>query len=209
MRYISRRSTAGKTVNLRLETSDNVSIGAWFILPNDYYQTLPFPPSSPASHVATTLQTHPTILFFHGNAATRAFRVRIGHYTAFSSRLGTNVLAIDYRGFGDSAGTPSEAGLARDARAAWNWLMDHGAKPENVLIVGHSLGTAVSALLAAELSGENIDYRGVVLLSPFSSIKTLLNTYSILGLFPVMRPISMIPGAPGQPFYSSAKGLCS
>ena len=36
-----------------------------------------------------------------------------------------NVLAIDYRGFGNSEGSPTEDGLALDARAAWDYLMAH------------------------------------------------------------------------------------
>jgi len=139
------------------------------------------------------LKTHPTILFFHGNAATRALNARIQHYSAFSSRLSANVLAIDYRGFGDSTGTPTQPGVARDARAAWNWLIKNGAPADQILIVGHSLGTGVSALLAAELSDEDISPRGVVLLSPFSSISKLLETYSVLGVVPLMKPLAMIP----------------
>lgn len=71
-----------------------------------------------------------------------------------SSRLNANVLVIDYRGFGDSEGTPSERGLQLDARTAWDWLIEHGAKEEDITIVGQSLGTGVSAGLAVELAEE-------------------------------------------------------
>lgn len=129
----------------------------------------------------------------HGNAATRAYHVRVQHYKDYTSRFGANVLAIDYRGFADSTGTPSEPGLVTDARAAWDWLAAHGASPKDVLIIGHSLGTGVGGNLAAMLSQEKIDYRGVVLMSPFSSIGELLKTYQILGFFPLMSPLSMVP----------------
>ncbi|KAJ7465304.1 Alpha/Beta hydrolase protein [Mycena latifolia] len=184
-----------KTINLRIDTVDNETLGAWFVLSDPFYHSLPTIPSKPADHIPAALKTHPTILFFHGNAATRAFSARIQHYTAFSSRLSANVLAIDYRGYGDSTGTPTEAGLARDARAAWNWLIKNGAAADQILIVGHSLGTGVSALLSAELSDEGISPKGVVLLSPFSSITKVLETYSILGVFPLMKPLAMIPWA--------------
>lgn len=111
------------------------------------------------------VQEYPTILFFHGNAATRAFDARIQHYRAFSSRLDANILAIDYRGFADSTGTPSEEGLIRDARAAWDWLARKGVDADEVLIIGHSLGTGVSAGLARELARDGITCKGVVLLS--------------------------------------------
>ncbi|KAJ6511983.1 Alpha/Beta hydrolase protein [Mycena vitilis] len=184
-----------KTINLRVETADNESLGAWFVLADPFYHSLPTIPSEPAALIPTALKTHPTILFFHGNAATRALNARILHYTAFSSRLSANVLAIDYRGFGDSTGTPTEQGLARDARAAWNWLIKNGATADQITIIGHSLGTGVSALLGAELSDEGISPKGVVLLSPFSSIGKVLDTYSILGVVPLMKPLAMIPWA--------------
>jgi abhydrolase domain-containing protein 12 len=112
-------------------------------------------------------------LFFHGNAGTRAFAARIQHYTAFTSRLGANVLAIDYRGFADSTGTPSEAGVIRDARAAWDWLARKGVDGDEVLIVGHSLGTGISAGLVKELERDGIAYKGLTLLSVSSDILSL------------------------------------
>lgn len=156
---------ANKTLNFKLNTSDNETLGAWFILSDTYYHSLPTVPSSLESHIPITVGRHPTIIFFHGNAATRAFHARILHYGAFSSRLRANVLAIDYRGFADSTGQPSEAGLVRDGRAAWDWLIAQGAKEEDILIMGHSLGTGVASQLGAELSQENVKCRGVVLLS--------------------------------------------
>jgi abhydrolase domain-containing protein 12 len=135
------------------------------------------------------------MLFLHGNTATRAVPGRVQYYSAFVSRLQTNVLAIDYRGFGDSSGSPSERGLTTDARAAFDWLISNGATPEDVLIVGHSLGTAVASSLAVSLSEESTRFKGLVLMSPFTSMHTLVDTYSILGLFPVMRPLTMVPRA--------------
>ncbi|KAJ6620741.1 Alpha/Beta hydrolase protein [Mycena sp. CBHHK59/15] len=184
-----------KTINLRIQTVDNESLGAWFVLSDPFYHSLPTIPSQPAELIPAALKGRPTILFFHGNAATRAFSARIQHYTSFSSRLSANVLAIDYRGYGDSTGSPNETGLARDARAAWNWLIEHGCAAHDILIVGHSLGTGVSALLGAELSDEGISPRGIVLLSPFSSISKVLETYSIFGVLPLMKPLAMIPWA--------------
>ncbi|KAJ3818297.1 Alpha/Beta hydrolase protein [Lentinula raphanica] len=184
-----------KTYNFKIQTVDNETLGAWFILAESIYQTLPSHHTIPKPHIAHALQTRPTILFFHGNAATRAFKARVQHYSAFSSRLNANVLAIDYRGFAESTGTPSEEGLVRDARAAYEWLISSGAKGEDIIIMGHSLGTGVSARLAAQLSKEELAYRGVVLMSPFSSIAEVVKTYSVLGLVPLIKPLTMIPYA--------------
>ncbi|KAH7913422.1 Alpha/Beta hydrolase protein [Hygrophoropsis aurantiaca] len=193
----------GKTTNVKITTADNVTLGAWFVLSDTLYHELPFPPQSSAtkSHIPVALRTHPTILFFHGNGATRALSTRVRYYSAFSSRLKANVLAIDYRGYGDSEGAPSEVGLATDARAAWDWLMSYGTKAEDILIIGHSLGTAVASSLTVNLSDSGVQPKGTVLMSPFSSIYNLVDTYLLFGLFPVMLPLTLIPRA--AQFYKS------
>lgn len=191
---------AGKTANIKIQTADNHTLGAWFILSDTIYHDMSFPPPPSAAelHISEAVTQRPTVLFFHGNAATRALSMRVRLYSGFTSRLNANVLAIDYRGFGDSPGTPTEDGLSMDARAAWDWLIAQGASPQDVLIVGHSLGTAVASRLSVGLSEDGVKFRGTVLMSPFSSLYTLVDTYNIFGVFPVMLPINMIPRAAGK-----------
>ena len=71
----------------------------------------------------------------------------------YAARFSVNVLAVDYRGFGDSEGYPSEPGLITDASAAWDWAINNGAKPDD-LLVGLSLGIGVVSALGAELARE-------------------------------------------------------
>ena len=104
--------------------------------------------------ITHALHSHHTVLYFHGNAASRAAPHRVRFYSQWTSRVKANVLAIDYRGFADSEGTPSEEGLGIDGRAAWNWLTGRGARPNDILLFGQSLGTAVVAKVAHELSLE-------------------------------------------------------
>ncbi|KAI0088489.1 Alpha/Beta hydrolase protein [Irpex rosettiformis] len=99
-----------------------------------------------------------------------------------------NVFAPDYRGFGDSEGIPSEPGLEIDAYASWKWLVDNGAKPEDIVVVGHSLGTGVTASLAKRLAADGVKPRGLVLLAPFTSPRDLIETYAILGV-PILQPV--------------------
>ena len=101
---------------------------------------------------------------------------------------------IDYRGFADSTGSPSQEGTVQDAFAAWNWLLDYGAKPEDILVVGHSLGTGVATQFVSRLSQDPSagKPRGVVLLAPFSSFATLVETYSLFHL-PILQPLQMFP----------------
>ncbi|TEB30787.1 alpha/beta-hydrolase [Coprinellus micaceus] len=203
----------GKTVNMNLTSSDNTTIGAWFIFSDSFYRTLPHPhlhthlgPGTSATHdsiqatsrayIPSALQTTPTLLFLHGNTGTRAHKLRTGIYSSLTARLGANILAIDYRGFGDSSGHPTVQGVGRDARAGFDYLLQHGAKPQDVLIVGHSLGTAIAGLLASELGRENLRYRGVILMSPFSSIRTLLDQYYLLGFLPLFKPLAKVPLMP-------------
>jgi abhydrolase domain-containing protein 12 len=203
--------TAFKTHNVRIKTPDNETLGAWFTFSDSFYAAhkahllAPTNSSSPSSSdelIRTALRTHPTILFLHGNGGTRVLPSRIQHYQAFASRLRANVFAPDYRGYADSTGTPSEAGLTLDARASWDWLRSHGAAPENVLVVGNSLGTAVAVQLASALEAEHGKEvgvsgrerpRGVVLLAPFSSVETLLDSYYIAGFVPLFAPIRTFP----------------
>ncbi|KAI9060865.1 alpha/beta-hydrolase [Trametes sanguinea] len=163
------RLAPGKTLNFKLFTSDDVTIGAWFVLSEPFYQSLRH--ASPSPLEQPSLAT-----------------VQNAHYAAFTSRLRTNVLVIDYRGFGDSDGIPSEHGLTEDAKTAWRWVLDQGAKPEDVMLVGHSLGTGVTSRLATSLAREGVKPRGVALLAPFTSLSSVLETYDIGG-FPILQPL--------------------
>ncbi len=188
---------AGKTANLYLSTPDNVTLGAWFVLSDQYHQTLrtlsPTTPASPTqANIKEAVRQFPTILFLHGAAATRAVAWRVATYSSFTSRLNANVFAIDYRGYGDSTGSPDQEGLVLDAYTAWTWLLEHGAKQEDILIVGHSLGTGVSAQLAKILAAEGQNPRGVVLLAPFSTLSKVVETYPVFGV-PILQPLQSFP----------------
>jgi alpha-beta hydrolase superfamily lysophospholipase len=93
--------------------------------------------------------------------------------------LGFSVLAVDYRGFGQStAELPSETGVVEDAEAAWRWLgQHHPGKPR--FLYGHSLGGAIGVQVAANLAdgppGEAP--KGVILESTFTSIAELFSTF--------------------------------
>ncbi len=111
-----------------LETEDGVRLHAWW---------LPAPEG---------LARHGTAVYFHGNAGHLAHRAGMG---LALSRAGLDVLLVDYRGYGLSEGTPDEAGLHRDARAAWRYVTSaRGVPPGRVLLFGESLGGAVAVELA-------------------------------------------------------------
>jgi uncharacterized protein len=113
--------------DIRFAAEDAVALHGWFV---------------PAANARATL------LFFHGNAGNISHRLdslRIFH------DLGLSTFIFDYRGYGQSDGRPSEAGLYADARAAWAHLTeDRGVDPTHIIAFGRSLGGAVAACLARE-----------------------------------------------------------
>ncbi len=102
----------------------------------------------------------PWVLFFHGNAATIAARVNIAHYTELR-KLGVSIMAPEYRGFGGLEGVPTEAALAVDARAAYDYLRTVRKVPASRLVIyGWSLGSAVAVTLASEVEAAGLILEG-------------------------------------------------
>lgn len=116
-----------------LTTEDNEKIHAWFI-PND----------------SSRQWADKTVLFFHGNAGNISQRletIQIYH------QLGLNFFIIDYRGFGQSTGKPSEKGIYLDAAAAWDYLVhERKIKPDEIIVAGRSLGGGVASELAKNVT---------------------------------------------------------
>jgi hypothetical protein len=113
-------------------------------------------------------RTPTTLLYSHGNAGNISDRVRIARLLA--DRLDAGVFMYDYRGYGRSAGAPTEAGLVRDAIAARVALLGEGVAEEHIVYYGRSLGAAVTVDLALAHAP-----RAVVLESPFASVRTMAN----------------------------------
>lgn len=112
----------------------------------------------------------PVMLYLHGarwNVSGSVPRIRRMH------SLGFSVLAVDYRGFGQSTNElPSEASALEDAQAAWQWLARKAPKSDRY-IFGHSLGGAVAIDLAAKVRDE----RGTIVEGTFTSIADVVGTF--------------------------------
>ena len=105
----------------------------------------------------------PVLVYFHGNAECAAWNEEIAWLFA---RQGLDVFVAEFRGYGGCAGSPHEAGLLADGRAALAAVeRELGVSPQDVVLAGRSLGTGVAAALAGEGHG-----RALVLLSPYTSI---------------------------------------
>ncbi len=161
--------------NIRLRTADGVELGGWHMLPSHAV-------AAEASHLAPGSRAREeffdkalgrpaarVVIYFHGNAASRGQHNRVELIKALAATLETHVIAVDYRGYGDSTGWPSEAGLAEDARAVWEWVQERvlpgggqgngngngngsSRHTANVYVYGHSLGSSVALGLAHHLS---------------------------------------------------------
>jgi pimeloyl-ACP methyl ester carboxylesterase len=145
-----------------------------------------------------------TFLYLHGNDLNIGANVE---HVARLKRLGLNVLAVDYRGYGKSGGGfPSEMQLYEDAAAAWNYLVEQrGVDPRQLFIYGHSLGGAI----AIELALRHPEAAGLIAESTFTSMPDmaknvywmfptdwLLNQrFDAIGKLPMLRvPVLLIHG---------------
>lgn len=115
-------------------------------------------------------QPRGVLLFFHGNAGNISHRLES---IATFHRLHLDVLIIDYRGYGQSTGTPSQQGLYMDAEAAWDFLVsEKDVDPDWIILFGRSLGGAVAAHLASRH-----EPGGLILESVFTSGVDMARTH--------------------------------
>ncbi|KAI9312874.1 Alpha/Beta hydrolase protein [Dichotomocladium elegans] len=132
---------------------------------------------------------HETVIYFHGNAMNRAAPWRVELYKF--DRL--NIIAIDYRGYGDSEGIPSEEGLQLDAMAVIDWLRDRKVPHHRISLIGHSLGTGVATRLAYEMTRKGIPPKSLIVKAAFSSLPNLIFEYHILDYLPILAPLRALP----------------
>lgn len=131
--------------NVELVAADGVRLHGWFF---------PADPTSTNRHLA--------LLHCHGNGGNISHRLPAADQWL---QAGLNVLLLDYRGYGQSAGRPSEAGTYLDAQAACQWLVQRGFSHDRVIALGESLGGGVVTELA-----RREPLGGLVLQSTFTSL---------------------------------------
>lgn len=137
---------------------DGIALSGWFI-PDD----------------------HPiaVMLCCNGNAGNISHRLQL---VEFLHRLHISVFLFDYRGYGESEGTPGEKGTYLDAAAAWDYLTDkYKVDPRRIVIHGQSLGGPIASWLAREK-----DPAALVVESTFTSLPDLA-----AGMYPFF-PVRML-----------------
>ncbi|KIH87681.1 abhydrolase domain-containing protein 12 [Sporothrix brasiliensis 5110] len=196
-----------QVTSFHLPTEDGESIHAWHVLPLPAYrqhqEVLEIQPTGHCDDVTTSeslriLKNDPSaklIVYLHGNAGHLPSVVRAPSFHMYTATSNYHVLAIDYRGFGTSTGSPTEDGLILDAYAALHFALDTaGLSPDRIIILGHSLGSAVAAGAAERYARvHGIDFAGLIMVASFSNLSDMLSGYAIAGLVPILKPLRSYP----------------
>ncbi len=119
----------------------------------------------------------PLIIYFGGNAEDVAGQLeQLGSYPECA------LLIMPYRGYGDNPGVPSEQALIQDAGCIYDAVLSRtGFQPQNIILMGRSLGTGIAVQLAAARSIPR-----VILVSPYDSIQSMAKE-----MYPMM-PINLL-----------------
>jgi pimeloyl-ACP methyl ester carboxylesterase len=136
-----------------------------------------------AWYLPPTADAAPVVLMLHGNGENLETMRQADLFGDFG-RQGAGVLAVDYPGYGRSAGTPSEDANLAAAEAGWDWL-GRNAPGRPRVVAGWSLGAAVAAQLAARRGNE---VAGVMLLSPWDRLAEVARIH-----FPAFMVGALLP----------------
>lgn len=128
----------------------------------------------------------PVVLHFHGNAEVASMAVPWAQ--SLAHRTGATVVLAEYRGYAGIAGSPTAAASRSDALALWSAVeRELGATPDQTVIHGFSLGSAIAADLAAEVSP-----RALVLEAPFTSAAAMAARIGPMLRGPLWRLIARV-----------------
>ncbi len=141
------------TRDVHIQTQDGHSLNGWLIRHR---------------HGKDTAGDAPLVIYFPGNAGNRHERIDDLREVAAS---GFDVLIFDYRGFGDSTGSPSEWALTSDAQRVWQYAIGElQYDPSRIVVFGESLGGAVALSLWSAGSGNTPQPAAVILNSTFATM---------------------------------------
>nr|XP_005603522.2 protein ABHD12B isoform X1 [Equus caballus] len=167
------------TVNFYLRVEPGVTLGIWHTVPSCRGEDAKGKDRS--WYEAALRDGNPIIVYLHGSAENRAAPHRIKLVKVLSDG-GFHVLSVDYRGFGDSTGKPTEEGLTADALFVYEWTKARsGTTP--VCLWGHSLGTGVATNAARVLEERGSPADAIILEAPFTNIWVASINYPLLKIY--------------------------
>ena len=129
----------------------------------------------------------PTLLYLHGT-----FRNLYHNHPKMQAlrRAGFSVLAVEYRGWGDSSrAVPTETSIHADADIGWAELLRRQPDPRKRVIFGHSMGGAVAVHLASRQAAR-ASYAGLILESTFTQLPDVAAQTTIR----LIRPLAVLSG---------------
>ncbi|MGJ9417878.1 alpha/beta hydrolase [Massilia sp. CMS3.1] len=139
----SPRSSAHRTRPIVLRARDGTRLCGWLMTPR-------------------TLGPRPAVLYFGGRSEEVSWVVRDAG-TLFPNMT---VLALNYRGYGNSHGIPDETLLVEDGCTLFDWLAALGqVDARRIAVIGRSLGSGVAVQVAKERAAHS-----VILITPYDSI---------------------------------------
>lgn len=116
------------------------------------------------------------LLFFGGNAMPLDGCKSVLDLLGRDGPMG--LASFAYRGYDGSEGKPTQRALLQDARAVVAHLgVRHGVRPESIVLIGQSLGSGVAAFTAAALAEAGTPVKGLVLLSPYTSMAAVFQEH--------------------------------
>ena len=132
----------------------------------------------------STISTDTVILYCHGQSLHMdIYYPRATLLANIGGKLNYGVFMFDYRGYGMSEGTSDEAGLSEDSDAAINWLKSKGAKGENTIFYGFSLG-CIPVIERAAFKADFTPSK-IVIESPLASVANLAQRSTIINVDPI------------------------
>lgn len=163
----------------------NATLGAWYL----------WPANTPYTPITNLQENSTLIIYMHGNSMDRGFSHRVELYKVLTN-MGFHIITFDYRSYGDSSRVElSEDTVVNDGKAVLSWVYDlyrqrsadslnlsglsrsqSDSRGPNLLVWGHSLGTAVATRSVAELGAE---VAGLVLESPFNKMEDEVKHFKV------------------------------
>jgi len=182
---------------------DDVLLGAWHMLPKNAHlkngsnleEQMQMNIPNVSEEEKLKGKTPPiVILYLHGNTNDRSTGHRLELYKLLTS-MNYHVIAVDYRGYGDSTGEPTEIDVVRDALFTYEFIQKT-VPWATVYVWGHSLGTGITSSMARMLTEKGKPAKGIVLEAPFFSIVEEVELHPFTWLFwPNKILLKIIEGA--------------
>ncbi|XP_007536104.1 protein ABHD12B isoform X2 [Erinaceus europaeus] len=167
------------TVNFYIRCEPKVILGIWHTVPSCRGEDAKG--KDRCWYEAALHDGNPIIVYLHGSAQHRAASHRLKLAKVLSDG-GFHVLNVDYRGFGDSTGDPTEEALTADAVCVYEWTKARsGGTP--VCLWGHSLGTGVATNAAKVLEEKGAPADAIVLEAPFTNMWNTTINYPLFKIY--------------------------